>query len=538
MEIFKFCNTFIMKYRATFYAYIFLSILTSCLSALPPLVSGLLVDVLVYKQNKNMVIWYCVIIATIVCLNLLFGFLSSRIYIHLQTKSGFAMNTHVIEHVQNMSIKYVSKQDTVYLNRRINNDTNTIIMFYINTINGMITNTVLFIFSLVMLLKINNKLIIIVLIINLLFIFIYMILKKQIYKKSYEMKEAQSDFFSRLNEQLHFLKFLKVHSSSNILKKKLHSSFENVMKKAVGFQKSSYLYSSCDRIISLLQEICIFLIGGFAVIDGKITIGKFTMISSYFTMITKSSRYFFDLGKVYQENLASYRRIKEILSLEKQVQGKNKVQTVSKITIDRLSFDYDNTNVFNNFSIEFKKGNIYSIKGKNGSGKSTLINLILGLFVNDYSGDIKYNDMDIKNINMQEARLKNVGLTEQEPLLIIDTLKNNILLNSNTDDATLQYFITMMGLNDYIFSLEKGLETIINDKSTNISGGEKQKISIIRQLIKNPDVFIFDEPTSALDQESQTLFINYLEKIKKDKIIIVITHNDNFDLITDYTVSL
>ncbi|HBB28044.1 MAG TPA: hypothetical protein DC000_02130 [Clostridiales bacterium] len=268
------------------------------------------------------------------------------------------------------------------------------------------------------------------------------------------------------------------------------------------------------------------------------TIGFYVIMANYFSMMMGSTRYFFNLGKSYQDNLVSYNRIKEILSIPIQVYGNYKIEEIKKIKVENLSFKYGEKNIFKSCSIEFKKGNIYGLIGSNGTGKSTLINLILGLYINDYEGQLSYNDVNIKEVDMFNARLKNIGVTEQEPILIPDTLINNITLEKNYDVNKINEFIDIIGLNNYILSLENGLNTVINEKSNNISGGEKQKISMLRQFIKDPDVMIFDEPTSALDIKSIDKFSNYLKKIKHNKIIIIISHDISVQNICDVIIDL
>lgn len=518
--------------------YFFMNIIINCFSLILPLLSGKLVDILVYSKNIKLVVNFCIIYIIIKIISLILGYFSSIMYIKLQTNTSFEINLSVVEHLKKVSIKNIYNKDTVYLTRIINNDVNIITLYYINTMNKVIVNIFLFIFGLIMLFKINYILSILIIIINSVYFFIYKLLKLKLYVKNYELQELQSNFFSKLNDQLKFIKFLKIHSCNNILKIKLKESFNNLIIKAIEVQRVSFSYESCNQIINLIQLISIFLIGGFSVINNKITIGEYTIIYSYFSLITNASKYFFDLGKSYQESLASYNRINDIFLLDKQLTGEKKIKTISKIEINNLCFNYNEKKIFNDLNLIFEKGNIYSITGENGSGKSTFVLLILGLFINDYLGSIKYNDINIEELDMYETLLNNIGVVEQEPILLNDTLKNNLILDRKLDKFDLDYFINMMDLNKYILSLENGLETIINEKSNNISGGEKQKISIIRQLIKNPDVLIFDEPTSALDKNSCETFINYIRKIKKDKIIIIITHSDRIKSISDFIINL
>lgn len=185
----------------------------------------------------------------------------------------------------------------------------------------------------------------------------------------------------------------------------------------------------------------------------------------------------------------------------------------------------------------FVAGKIYSIRGENGAGKSTLINLLLGLYINCYRGEIIYNGIDINKIDLVDLRNKLVGVTEQIPLLLNDTLYNNLLMGSKNFEL-MNFLIDYFQLNDFISRLENGINNVINESTTNISGGEKQKIAIIRQLISNPDVMIFDEPTASLDFDSKNKFLKYITKIKANKIIIIITHDDIINDFSDETITI
>ena len=538
MKIFKFCQKFIFKYKGMFSIYIFLNIIIGILSVIIPLISAKIIDNLTYIKSKELLISYSIIYACFIAGNMIVGFLSSYLYIKIQTKSGYELNTYLINHLQNVSLSYFNNTDTVYLNQRINSDSNTVIVFCINVIINVMVNFLTLTFTSIMLIKINYRIAIILIILLATYIAIYGIFKKPLYKIMLKTKEAQSEFFSKLNEQLFNVKFIKIHSASKFFAKRLDNTFSSLISKLVSSQKLSYLYASCDTTIGLLAQLSIFLIGGFSIISGNMTIGFFTIMTSYFSMMMNSARYFFNLGKSYQDNLVSYNRIIEILAIKKQNNGDLDLNSIDKISLENISFNYGDKSIFNSYNIEFKKGKIYNLIGDNGAGKTTLINLILGLYINDYSGNIDYNDINIENIDMYKTKLKHIGITEQEPILIADTLLNNITFGQSYNNNKLYELIDILNLDKYISSLENGLDTIINEKSSNISGGEKQKISILREVLKNPDVLIFDEPTSALDSLSKVKFINYLQEVKLDKIIIIISHDEIIKNISDEIVKI
>ena len=148
------------------------------------------------------------------------------------------------------------------------------------------------------------------------------------------------------------------------------------------------------------------------------------------------------------------------------------------------------------------------------------------MYSDEYNGEILYNDIDIKKLNMVKLRQKRVSLLEQSPYLIEGSSKDNIHLTEEHCDN--KYYSRM---------IKKEIGTISNN-GEGISGGERQKIGILRALSKQSDLLVFDEPTSALDQESKTVFFEILTEIKKEKIIIFISHDKEIDDIADYVIHM
>jgi len=200
--------------------------------------------------------------------------------------------------------------------------------------------------------------------------------------------------------------------------------------------------------------------------------------------------------------------------------------------------------VLEGLSIELTKGKIYTLSGSNGSGKSTLISLMMGMYADEYDGRITYDGTDIKDIDMIAARRSLIGFAEQEPTLIKDSILFNLCFNESLDSLcssnqrinNLDKHMQTLGMNDFID--KNGLHFPLNESNTNTSGGEKQKISILKVLLKDPPVMIFDEPTSALDSDATERFMGYLQGIKSNKIIVIVTHDGVVEEMCDERVCL
>lgn len=165
-----------------------------------------------------------------------------------------------------------------------------------------------------------------------------------------------------------------------LYEKKLRRAFESFFRKVLNSQQFFFLYSSIDGILENITNVCIYILGGISIIKGDITLGAFTIILNYYNNILYSIKYFANLGKEYQDNYASYERLKNILNLEEQKNGTIFLKNITEISCEHLCFVRNNEIIIQDFNYDFKKGQIYCLQGENGSGKTTLLDLI------DYSG--------------------------------------------------------------------------------------------------------------------------------------------------------
>lgn len=538
MGVINFCKSYIIKYKSKLYMYIIIGLITSILGMMTSIIGGSFINQLIAINGKKYLLYYCVVFFIISILKIFLSIYSNYLYTIIQTKVSFELNKDVLNHLRKVSMLKLKDIDTVYLSQRVNNDSNHLIIFFLGAISDSIINFIMLICTTIVLIAINYKITIVLFFIILLYICLYNLLNKEIYSKSYIVKEAQSEFFSKLNEQLCNIKFIRIHSANKLFDNRLLVSFKNLFNKLMSYQKTIYLFNSCESLVGTIAQLSIYIIGGIEIFNGNLSIGLFTIIISFFGNMIGTTKYFLQFGKNYQEALVCYKRIVEIFNIELQEEGTIKIDYIENIKIENLSFRYKENYIFDNFQAYFEKGNIYSIVGENGVGKSTLIDLIMGVYINSYQGEIAINGIDIKKIDLLAMKFKNIGITEQEPILISDTLITNISLDNKVDIKKIKKICCEIGLNEYINHADRELDTIINNESSNISGGEKQKIAIVRQLVKDPDVMIFDEPLSALDNNSKEKFIKYIEKIKRNKIIFIISHDRYIDKLNSISMTL
>ena len=496
----------------------------------------------------------------------------------MQLTMGYELNLDIVRHIQNLSLTHVDKNNNSYLTQRINNDSNELIAFCITTLQNIIINFVLLIVLFVILSTINLIISGLLFIFLLIFLVLHFMCKKPIRKTNLTYKENQNKFFSTLYGQLFYLKLVKVNAIQAEINSRLGKSFKNLKESALKYQKINHLFSGLDGFISTIAQIVLFIAGGIQILNGNLSIGMFTIFSSYFNMIIGASRYFLQLGASYQSRLVSYERLSEILNIPQETYGTQLIEDIHTISFENVSFAYGTKTVLQDYILAFKKGNIYAIVGSNGAGKSTLIHLMLGFYVDEKEGNVKYNNVDIKSVDMLSLRKNKIGFSEQQVVLINDTialqrsvafaisfsliyrrfhlrnqgikLRNqhlftwfyrnfvvvigyNLTFNHSLKYDQIEKYLSTLNMTDYINNLDGGIKFTLNEKNNNLSGGEKQKISILKVLLKNPQVMIFDEPTSELD----TVTVNAI--IKRQELDKLACHQINLynDIIQVYSTA-
>jgi subfamily B ATP-binding cassette protein MsbA len=224
---------------------------------------------------------------------------------------------------------------------------------------------------------------------------------------------------------------------------------------------------------------------------------------------------------------AAAERVLEILETENSItdadKAVDKTEFNSELTLENISFKYENEYVLKNFQATVKKGKTVALVGQSGSGKSTIANLVTR-FYDITEGEIKIDGINIKDMSQNSLRGL-MGLVTQDSILFNDTIKENLKIGKpNATDEELIDSLKIANAYEFVKELPKGMDTNIGDSGGKLSGGQKQRISIARAVLKNPPIMILDEATSALDTESEQLVQNALENMMKNRTSIVIAH--------------
>jgi ATP-binding cassette subfamily B protein len=277
----------------------------------------------------------------------------------------------------------------------------------------------------------------------------------------------------------------------------------------------------------------VMAIGGIAVLQGTLTVGSLLVVLSYFAALYSPIETLAYLGVGFASAGAGARRIFEITSSPaetvKEAQDALPVPVPEHgrpghVSLDGVTFGYEpGRPVLHNTSLEAKPGEIVALVGHTGAGKSTLVSLIARLY-DPWQGAIRFDGVDLRQLQLRSLR-ENLAFVMQEPFLFRLTVAENIAYGrpaASRDDIIAA--AKAAAADDFIRRLPQGYDTIIGERGATLSGGEKQRISTARALLKDAPVLILDEPTSALDPETESSLMEAMERLMRGRTTFVIAH--------------
>ena len=291
-----------------------------------------------------------------------------------------------------------------------------------------------------------------------------------------------------------------------------------------------------SNVISQLSGMIVFLVafggGMYLVFGGHTTIGSVTAIVQLVNFVVMPLN---EIGmgmskfREGQATLNSF-EVKDVIELQT---GKTKEYFDDVISFSNVDFFYPNAEkkIFNNLSLQIKKGEKIAIVGMSGSGKSTLLNLLLR-FYDVTSGYISIDNQDLQAISA-ESLYNLMTIVQQDVYIFDDTLRANITLNQFFTDEEIRQAVQQSGLESYVLDNESGLQALCGENGSNLSGGQKQRVSIARALIRKTPILLLDEATSSLDNKVTTEIENSILKIQ-DLTALVVTHKLNENILKRY----
>ena len=430
--------------------------------------------------------------------------------------------------IKNTSQKYI---------RDITIETRLIVNSYLSPIFQIIINLITILFFFILLIIYNPKVTIIVLIsISIVSLLLIFILKPIIYKFGKIRQDATGKIIGYIKQTYDGIRELKLDHSENFYLNDFKTSIEKLA--SIGVSRA--IYGILPKII--FESLFVFL---FVVFIFFSLHSSFNLSESILTLTIYGAS---ALRIIPSANnvIRSYQKVnyaKSALDAVKNYLEKNNIESnenlssentqiiysefKSSINLKNINFSYDRKKILENLNLQIEKNKFYVLKGDTGSGKSTLVDIICGLQKAN-SGKIFIDDKDVNLLNKNWSN--KISYIQQNPYIFNLSLAKNISISKNLNEEDYQKIeeiINKVGLSEFVKNLDLGINTLLLDKGLDISGGQKQKISIARALYKDKEIIILDETLSNLDKESKFEILNVLNKFKTTKTIIMISHDED-----------
>ena len=292
-------------------------------------------------------------------------------------------------------------------------------------------------------------------------------------------------------------------------------------------QKTQWLSPMMHVIVSVGIAAAIGY-GSHLIMSNQITSGNFvSFITALILLYTPVKNIGNNLNAV-QFSFFSIEKIFEVLDSIPEIRDcENPViltRNHNSIKFNDVNFEYvENVPVLKNINLSINKGETVAFVGNSGGGKTTIVNLI-PRFYDVKSGSITIDDIDIRNISLESLR-QNIAVVFQDNFLFSGTIRENILLGNETaTEEQINKAVKMAYLDDFIATLQDGLNTVIGERGVLLSGGQKQRVAIARAFLKNAPILILDEATSALDNKAEAVVQKAIDNLMQDKTVFVIAH--------------
>ncbi len=515
---------------------ILISMVTTVVALLPPFMTKTIVDEILPMRLGDDVqqgLRYLSILVGILLGSYMVHYALSAYRGYLLRRSGdrIVMNLRndVYEKAQHLPMKFYDKTSTGSVINRISGDSNTIQAFILKITQECIVQFIMLVGIVVIMFAMHPKLTLLSLVPIPVVVVGAKIFSRKIspfYKKIWR---RWSSVTSIMTDTIPCVRVVKAFAGE----KRATDRFNRYNKEWYNVDVASARITQTFPCIIGFAVTCgsllIWAVGGKWAMLGESNVSPGLLVSfiSYASMFYGPVNFFAYLSDSYQSALASTERIFDILDAESEAENPDGIKPEKlrgKIEFRDVNFSFDKTKkTLSDINLVIEPGDIVGIVGTTGSGKSTLINLLMR-FYDQYEGEILVDGINIKDMDLSAYR-SCIGYVQQEPMMFSDTIFNNIAYGvPNASVEQVIHAAEVANAHEFIARQPDGYDSMLGERGVGLSGGEKQRLSIARAVLKNPSILVFDEATAAVDSETENLIQEAIERLISGRTTLMIAH--------------
>lgn len=495
---------------------------------LQPTIMARIIDIGVANRDLDYVLKMGAVMLLVTLLGATFASIRSIIASITSQNFGAELRFDLFKKIQKLSFQKINEFDRASLITRLTNDVTQVQMFVNGLMRIFVKAPILAIGGLIMAIRLNIHLSVVLAVvvpIIALFIILNMRISLPLFAK---VQEALDKVNGVMREYLSGVRVVKAFNRFNFEVEKFSHLNETFQNRSIQASRVLAVLSPIIMLVMHLGIVAVLWIGGYGVNDGTVQVGEVIAFTNYMTQILFSLMMITMVFNMFVRAKTSANRIGEVLGVEDDVSSDNyalkEVKRGGEISFENVTFSYHEHSkepVLKNISFHCKSGETIGIIGSTGSGKSTLVHLI-PRFYDVTSGVIRLNGIDMKEIDPKIIR-ERVAIVPQKATLFTGTVLENI--RWGRDEATIEEVeeaTKIASAHDFIMNSPEQYETRIGQGGVNFSGGQKQRLSIARALVKKPEILILDDSTSAVDIETERKIKQGLKQYTKGMTVLLI----------------
>ncbi len=475
---------------------------------------------------------------------LVFMFLLKGILFYIRKYLNFYIGEKVIfdirnflyKHLQSLSLQFFSEFQTGTLMSRITNDV-AIVQTSVPIIgNKLIQEPVNAVALIFVMFYLDWRLALISLVVFPIVIYPIAKLGKKMNKATYQAQVKMGDLNAVIQEIISGIRIVKAFGMEKYEVEKFSGINQEYFNQVMKGHRAASLQIPLNEFIGSIAIAVTIWYGGWNVVNGNLTTGTFFSFLLVIFQLYNPVRALGQANMKFQQASAAMKRIFEIINRNPSIKDSSAAAELTgfknTIQFENISFHYSNREdiVLSDISLTVTKGKIIAIVGKSGAGKSTFVDLI-PRFIEVTGGAVKIDGINLKEVSIKSLR-DLIGIVSQSTILFNDTVYNNIAYGSLSNDKGEPLFnledviqaAKVANAHDFIMKMPNQYKSVIGERGTFLSGGEAQRISIARAVLKNPPILILDEATSSLDTESERQVQEALNNLVKNRTVFAIAH--------------
>ena len=518
-------------YRVLFYSDMFFAILGAVITLVIPLIVRYITNEVVYFNHHKAMQTILVLGAVMIGLVIIeFGcnyFIAY--YGHIMGAYMEAdMRSDIFGHYQKLTFAFYDNQKVGALLSRITSDLFDITELLHHGPEDVVISIIKLVGAFVILININAPLTIVAFVfvpVMALFAWYYNRKMKRAFKRN---REKIADINSQIEDSLSGIRVVKSFANEEIEMKKFNQGNKNF----VNAKKVSYRYmagyNSGLSALTTLVTVAVLLAGVSFLTSGTIIVTDLVTFLLYINNFVEPVKKLMNFTEMFQNGYSGFERFQEIMAIAPDIKDEKDAIAVDHlkgdITFENVSFYYEESaeKVLNNIQLKVDAGDYMALVGPSGVGKTTLCSLI-PRFYDVTKGTIKIGGVDVKEISEKELMSK-ISFVFQDSRLLKKSFKENIKMGSNASVEDIQTAVHKAQCDDIIEKFDQGLETKIGSKGVYLSGGETQRLTLARAIVKDAPILLLDEATAYADSDNEVLMQKAIMELAKDKTTIMIAH--------------